>query len=449
MKDQPLVIPPRFRPLFDAIFYREHDRVNVIAPTQDGKSTTIASACVLVAASTDERFTIVAPSEKKADIIMTWVREFATQHPTISSQLELDKDDNLDRLKRKRSQKHLTFKRGGAIQTLTLDAKNSKRSFEAAMGFGANNIIADEAGLIENKLWATVMRMLGGDIKESQRRKIIVKVGNPFHRNHFYKTSKSPRYHQVYHDYRDSIRDWKAGYYGYNPDFIEEMRSEAFFDVFYECNFPSEEDIDDQGYRQLIKSDQIRIVDLALAERVGTPMLGCDIAGGGDYNVFTMRWDNHAEVVHYDRNDDTMHNVAIVRELMEEYPQLKGHNINVDDIGIGRGVKDRLRELGIAVNGVSTGNPARDKEKHANLNMELSWRMRDWINRGNSLSPCAINQEDKWEQLTWYRYKVDSDKRMKMEKKVDMKTTHGSSPDFGDSLRLTFYRPPKVGIIKY
>src|SRR5690348_4751463 len=110
---QPLVIPPRHRHLFSTILKRAHPRNNVIAPTQDGKSLTIAAATTLVAATLPERFTILAPSDKKADIIMAYVRDFATQHPIISSQLELDKSDTLERLKRERSKKHITFKRGG------------------------------------------------------------------------------------------------------------------------------------------------------------------------------------------------------------------------------------------------------------------------------------------------------------------------------------------------
>ena len=300
-------MPPRHRPLFSTILKRAHPRTNVIAPTQDGKSLTIAAATTLVASTQPERFTILAPSDKKADIIMAYVRDFATQHPIISSQLELDKSDTLDRLKRERSKRHITFKRGGGVQTLTLDARNGKRSIEAAMGFGSKNVIEDEASLIEDPLHATVMRMLGGyNYDES----FLLKIGNPFYNNHFKRTSLDPNYNRIHLDYHDSLRDREAGFHGFDPKFIEEMRGEAFFDVFYDCKFPPEDTIDDQGYRQLLTSAEIQQGPVDRSQVKRGAKLGCDIGGGGDPNVFTIRTADFAFVESENRSSDTMTNVT-------------------------------------------------------------------------------------------------------------------------------------------
>ena len=439
MEQKPLIIAPRFRPLFNAIFYRDRPRVNVIAPTQDGKSLTIASAVTIVASSEPERFTIVAPSEKKADIIMSEIREFATQNPIIASQLELDKGDTLDRLRRERSKKHITFKRGGGIQTLSLDARNGKRNFESAMGFGSKNILADEAGLIEDPLWATVMRMLGGDLKFDIRRKMIIKIGNPFFRNHFYRSSKDPDYFQVLHNYLDSMRDYENGYYGYTPAYIEEMRKQAFFDVFYECKFPDEDMIDAKGYRQLVRYEDIK---QGTVTPIGIARLGADIGGGGDSNVYIIRWDNCAIVVGTNRSKDTMTNVTEIIRLMEEF-KIEAEDVSIDDIGIGRGVTDRLRELDYAVNGVSVGSPAIQKGKYANLKAELSWDCALWLKAGNVLEPNT-----NWQQATWIKYKVNTDKVIKIEPKQEMKTRTGKSPDYWDALVLTFFEPPQLGVMQ-
>ena len=451
IEDRPLVIAPRFVPLFDAIFYRNHDRVNVIAPTQDGKSTTIAAATVLVAASEGERFTIIAPSQKKADIIMSQAIEFAVSNKVFASQLQLKKGDNLDRLKQERSKKNITFQGGGGIMTITLDAKNSKSSIQAAMGFGSKNIIADEAGLVDNVLWATVVRMLGGDFKDAgkKRRKILIKIGNPFYRNHFLKSSQSSRYHQVFHNWEDSVRDYENGYYGYSPEYIEEMREQALFDLFYECKFPDENEIDPRGYRQLVTSSDLRLrAEDQKIEPEGTPILGCDIGGGGDWNVYVMRWMNYAKVVGCNKSDDTMTNVVEIQRIMGEYKDLKAENIHIDDVGIGRGVRDRCREKGMAVQGVSSGSRAIEKDKYINSNMEMAWDMRKWLKRGDTiLEPYEIKYESVWNQCTWYKYKTNSDKQMKLESKEDMKKERGSSPDFGDAFKLTFYQPPIIGVM--
>jgi hypothetical protein len=314
------------------------------------------------------------------------------------------------------------------------------------MGFGSKNIIADEASLIEDPLWSTVMRMLGGDLKESDARKLLIKIGNPFFRNHFYQSSKDARYHQIFHNWKDSVRDYEDGFYGYKPEYIEEMRGQAFFDVFYECLFPDEEMIDARGYRRLLQDNEIKIESQT---PYGTPILGCDIGGGGDLNVFTMRWPNVARVVRVNQNKDTMTNVTTIRELKEEYPELRYEDVNVDDVGIGRGVRDRCWELGMPVNGVSSGDKSTQPDKYSNLNMEMSWEMACWLQTHGVLEPYIHQQKNVWEQLTWYKYKVNTDKQMKMEPKDELKKRTGKSPDFGDSLRLTFYQPPQFGVITF
>lgn len=436
---EPLVIPPRYRPLFNTIFQRSHPRTNIIAPTQDGKSLTIAAATTLVTATLPERFTILAPNEKKADIIMAYVREFATQNPIISSQLELDKNDTLDRLKRERSKKHITFKRGGGVQTLTLDARNSKRSIEAAMGFGSKNVIEDEASLIDDPLHATVMRMLGGyDYEDS----FLLKIGNPFYNNHFKRSSLNPNYQRIRLTYHDSIADRQAGYHGFDPQFIEEMRDEAFFDVFYECQFPDEGTIDPDGFRQLVTSDQITQGQVDRSKVKPGAKLGCDIGGGGDSNVYTVRNldPSFAFVAGHNRSKDTMTNIAEIERLVEEYG-IAWEDVNIDDIGIGRGVSDRLKEKGYDVNGVSVGERSTNPARFSNLKAELYWELRNHVKQ-----PDFILEECKfWEQLLWIKYKVNSDKQIKIEDKQALKKRTGKSPDYSESLMLTFYEPPFVG----
>ena len=447
VEGKPLVIAPRFRPLFDSIFYRNRDRVNVIAPTQDGKSLTIAAAVVLVSFSESERFTIVAPSEKKASIIMGEVIEFATQNKVVASQLELDSTNTLDRLRRERSKRQITFKNGGGVQTLTLDARNQKNAFKSAMGFGSKNIIADEAGLIDDPLWSTVMRMLGGDFKDDNRRKILIKIGNPFFRNHFHRSSNDERYLRIKHNYLDSINDYNNGYYGYNPEYIEEMREEAFFDVFYECEFPKEDLIDDKGFRQLITTNDLHISEEGKVKPVGNLLkVGVDIGGGGDYNTYIGRWQNIGKVLYKVKSDDTMGNVGTIRELLETYPELNDSDINIDDIGIGRGVRDRCHELGIMVTGVAAGSTENvDTLKYANIKAQCSWLTRQWIRQGKYLEEYKLNYKSVWEQCLWIKYKTNSDKQLIIEPKIELKKKKGKSPDFYEGLMLSFYEPPYIG----
>jgi hypothetical protein len=392
----------------------------------------------LVGATQAERFTILAPNEKKADIIMAYVRDFATQHPIISSQLELDKMDTLERLKRERTKKHLTFKRGGGIMTLTLDARNSKRSIEAAMGFGSKNIIGDESGLIDDPLWSTVMRMLGG---YAYKDSFLLKIGNPFYPNHFKRSAFNPEYNRLHLTWRDSVRDRQAGFHGYDPKFLEEMRQEAFWDVFYECQFPDEGVIDADGYRQLVRSIDIKFisaVDRSLVKR--GDKLGADIGGGGDPSVFVIKTPTFAFIESVLQTGDTMANVTELERIVEKY-DLNWEDVNIDDIGIGRGVSDRCKEKGYGVNGINVGSTSREPGKFSNLKAELYWGTRDRILRPD----FVLEEHPMWIQLTWIRFKVNSDKQVKIEDKPSLKKRTGKSPDAAEALMLTDWEPPFLG----
>src|SRR3972149_10584254 len=77
----PLIIPPRYEELWNEIVFKIHRFVTCIACTQDGKSLTTGSAIALKAPSSDYKFIIVAPSNNKADIIMSYIREFIVDCP--------------------------------------------------------------------------------------------------------------------------------------------------------------------------------------------------------------------------------------------------------------------------------------------------------------------------------------------------------------------------------
>ena len=85
--------------------------------------------------------------------------------------------------------------------------------------------------------------------------------------------------------------------------------------------------------------------------------LGVDVAGSGDYNVYTIRQNHAARVESKNRSNDTMTNVSEVERIIDESEVvitegertekknlLKPEEVYVDDIGIGRGVTDRLKE---------------------------------------------------------------------------------------------------------
>ena len=413
--------------IFELILFKEHPRNQIIAPTQYGKSLVVALAVLCRSIAKGEKFTILAPSEKKAGVIMGYVIEHIFDVPKFLDQLELDSTITLERLKRERSRTHLTFKSGGGVMILTLDARNSKRSLEAAMGFGGNRLILDESSLIDDPLYSTVKRMLGGYPYEDT---FLLEIGNPFYRNHFYRTWHEDRYSKLFIDYKIGLAEGR-----YSEEFIEEMSGESFFDIFYECKFPEENAVDERGYRSLLTNEDIHFVDRIL--KLNEPLyLGADIGGGGDYNVYVLRNSKYAWVESKNRSNDTMTNVSEIQRILEESPNLKPENVFIDDIGIGRGVSDRLKELGLAVNGISVGSQAQDQTKYKNIKAEAYWGARQWIKAGHKLQ-----NENGFRQLIWTRYKVNTDKVLQIEPKEELKRRTGKSPDFAEAFMLTFAPP--------
>lgn len=350
---------------------------------------------------------------------MNYINEHIFDSPLFYSQLDVDSAK--ERLKKEASKKRVTFRYGGELSILSLDARNTKRNFEAAMGHGSENVILDESSLIDDVLYATVKRMLGG-----HKKNFLLEIGNPFYRNHFYQTWEfDKRYEKVFVDYKQALKEGR-----FTKDFIEEMREQPLFDVFYECKFPDEDTIDKDGYRTLVTAIDIILRDEIKLE--GELKLGVDIGGGGDLNVGQLRSKKGAKVVIKNQSSDTMTNVSEIQRILKEYKELKPENVFIDDTGIGRGVTDRLHELNINVMPVTVGSKAKD-DKFMNLKAELSWAMSQWIKGGG-----IVTDPETKKQLTWNKYKVQTDKLIKMQPKDELKKVTGKSPDYSDSLILTF-----------
>lgn len=114
---------------------------------------------------------------------------------------------------------------------------------------------------------------------------------------------------------------------------------------------------------------------------------------------------------------------------------------NVDVIGLGAGVVDRLKELHYDVYGINVADRASDPERFANLRAEGYWRLRERFERGQIMIP---DDDELINELTSLKYKiVNSNGQIRMEEKEEMKKRLGKSPDLADSLCLAFLAPPQ------
>lgn len=134
---------------------------------------------------------------------------------------------------------------------------------------------------------------------------------------------------------------------------------------------------------------------------------------------------------------DTMELTGIVNQLIINENPAK---VFVDIGGLGAGIVDRLKELGHGdvVVGINAGSSPLDGRKYSNKRSEMWGELKQWLED----EPCQIPDNDELHSdICGIRYKIDSNSRLVMEKKEDMKKRGIRSSDCADALCLTFALP--------
>lgn len=189
---------------------------------------------------------------------------------------------------------------------------------------------------------------------------------------------------------------------------------------------------------ELCEAARIREVEVNAAAPV---VWGVDVARfGDDSSALAKRKGNHQlEPVREWYGKDTMQTVGIIKAEFDA-AKVKPAAINVDVIGIGSGVVDRLKELGLPAVGV---NVAESESANASpeisfnrLRDELWWKGREWLEARD----CKLCDDDETiGELTTPTYTILSNGRIQVERKEDMKKRGVKSPNRADAWLLTFY----------
>jgi len=176
---------------------------------------------------------------------------------------------------------------------------------------------------------------------------------------------------------------------------------------------------------------------------------GLDVARfGGDSNVLVRR--THRAVqpeIAIWGGIDLMATAGKVKKLYDETQvDKRPRSILVDEIGMGSGVVDRLRELNLPVRGINVAETAMDPEHYRNARAELWWKAREWLARKNVVLPSpkrgADLRTDPAErlanELVIPKYTHTSSGKMQLESKADIKKRGFKSPNVADAFVLTF-----------
>lgn len=108
--------------------------------------------------------------------------------------------------------------------------------------------------------------------------------------------------------------------------------------------------------------------------------------------------------------------------------------ILVDSIGLGAGVVDRLRELGLPVRGINVSESPALKGTYQNLRAELWFKTREWLAERS----CRLPKDERLiDELAMVKYKISSSGKFQIESKEDIRKRGQGSPDVAESLIMT------------
>jgi hypothetical protein len=132
---------------------------------------------------------------------------------------------------------------------------------------------------------------------------------------------------------------------------------------------------------------------------------------------------------------------AVVAEYEAMKPEDRPVEILVDSIGLGAGVVDRLRELNMPARGINVAESPAMGTIYVNLRAELWGKMKAWLEKRD----CKIPKDESLlAELVSPRYSFNSNGKMKLESKDEMRKRGIGSPDMADALALTFASDAKA-----
>jgi len=213
------------------------------------------------------------------------------------------------------------------------------------------------------------------------------------------------------------------------PEDYEETLNNAFGDDKELLRAYKEGDWDVLGRdRIVIPSSYIEGVrDLNFIGMDESEVIACDPSLGGDEcPIFAFRNLQiiDSKILHY---DDPM---KIVGELMMMGSKVKIDNYAIDNIGIGSGISSRLAELDKVVEAIESAESA-SSDRFYNKRAEMWWYVREkFMNKEIPYPKDALTRE----QLSCVKFKiVNSNGKILIEPKDDIKKRKGWSPDRGDN----------------
>ena len=193
-------------------------------------------------------------------------------------------------------------------------------------------------------------------------------------------------------------------------------------------------------------SDLEAAVDRELERPEKTPgtVLGVDCARFGPDRSAIAKWTGpRLDSIETRKGLDVMEVASWVQSAIL---RLRPGAVRIDEIGIGAGVVDRVRQLNAGlpglrteVTGVNVGSRAEKADVFLNVRAEALWRLRQAFEQGTVSIARAAWSDQLIAELAAHRYRYTANGRIQIEDKDDIKKRVGRSPDLADAVALGYW----------
>ncbi len=305
---------------------------------------------------------------------------------------------------------------------------------ERFQGYHNENILVviDEASGVARNIYTGVEGLL------SSGNAHLLLIGNPTDElSEFGNSFKSPLYKKMQisaFDTPNLIEGKTVRPYLVTPEWVSERKTEwGETDPLYQVRVLGEFPTTSEG--ALIPLAWIERAKVSTIQPEGLTTLGVDIARfGGDESVAYLRKGDVAIAMWKWQGNDTMETTGKIVRLIEEHTPSR---VNIDAVGVGAGVYDRLIELGYDVYAINGSERAFQSDRFLNLRTEIMWNLKTRFE--NSVIRIAEDDRLEHQLVNLKQQTLSSRGQLRLENKDDMKARIGSSPDRADALALAFW----------
>ena len=395
----------------------DNDRISIASGHGCGKSTLLSLTILwYLSTRTPARIIVTAPTASQLFTILwsevsLWLRNSKYNFSSIFTITE----DTIS-LKDAPKENFCVAKTARKDQPEALQGQHSKNTL----------LLLDEASGISNN----VFEVIAGSMSTKGSKTIM--TSNP--------TRTSGYFYDSFHKFRDQWKTFRVSCFDssrVDPKYIESMAKYGLESNIYKVRvlgeFPHSDDDAIIGL-DLIES----AIDRGI-EPFGEIVWGVDVARFGDARTALAK--RHGpkllEPVRSWVKKDTMETSGIIKLEYDSIkdPAKRPSKIVVDVIGLGAGVVDRLKELGLPVVGVNVAEIPGESEKYLRMRDELWFNARDWFTE----KVCDIPDDAVLiSQLSALKYFITSNGKLRVESKDELKKRGLESPDIGDAFVLTF-----------